>query len=428
VNDRAAAQLKERYIFASVKTYYDRPLVLTDGEGCRVNEASGATYLDLFGGILTVSVGHANPVVVKAVTEQVRRISHTSTCYINWPMVEAARRLAEITPGRLQKTFFHNSGTEANELAVMAARCYTDNFEVVALRHSYHGRSSLATSLTGNHSWRPPASQPGIVFTHNAYCYRCPFKLTHPKCDLACAHNLEEMIKTSTSGHIAGIIAEPIQGVGGFITPPPGFFKIIAEIARHYGGIFISDEVQTGFGRTGTHMFGIQHWDVEPDIMTFAKGLGNGAPVGATIATPEVADSINFSTISTFGGNPVTMAAANATLGIITGQDLPKHVAKMGDLFFAGLAKLKSRYPFVGDVRGKGLMIGIELVEEDKVPSADLTTKLLNAAKDEGVLVGRGGLYGNVIRLTPPMTIQPAEVEEGLDKLGRACEKVANLA
>lgn len=420
-----AAELKKKYVFPSIKTYYQEPLLLVEGKGCRVKDARGATYLDLFGGILTVSVGHSHPKVVEAVTEQCGRLAHTSTCYLTEPMLEVAKKLAELTPGRLEKSFFTNSGTEAIETAIMTARAYTGRFEIVALRHSYHGRTTLGQALTGNSSWRASAVVPGIVHTQNGYCYRCPFHQTYPGCDTACARNLEEAIKTTTSGGIAGFIGEPIQGVGGFIVPPPEFFKIIYEIARRYGGVCISDEVQTGFGRTGGRMFGIEHWGVEPDMMVFAKGLANGAPVGGTIATPEVADSINFSTISTFGGNPVTMAAARATLDVITEENLPDHVSRMGEIFFAGLKKLQDRHAFIGDVRGKGLMIGLELVGEKKAPAPELAARVMELAKEEGLLVGRGGLYGNTIRVTPPMTIGPDEIAEALEKLGRAFKRAA---
>ncbi len=419
-----AAELKKKYVFRSIKTYYQEPLLLVEGKGCRVTDARGATYLDLFGGILTVSVGHGHPKVVAAVTGQAARLAHTSTCYLTEPALEVAKTLAEITPGRLEKSFFTNSGTEAIETAIMTARAYTGRFEIVALRHSYHGRTSLSQTLTGNASWRGLTGVPGIVHTLSGYCYRCPFNQTYPGCGVACAFNLEEAIKTTTSGQIAGFIAEPVQGVGGFVVPPPEFFKVVYEIARKHGGVCISDEVQTGFGRTGGKMFGIEHWGVEPDVMVFAKGLANGAPVGGTIATPEVADSIRFSTISTFGGNPVTMAAARATLDVITGENLPDHVSRMGDLFFEGLARLRERHPFLGDVRGKGLMIGLELVGEKKAPAPDLAARLMESAKEEGLLIGRGGLYGNVIRVTPPMTITPDEVGEALDKLGRALARV----
>jgi 4-aminobutyrate aminotransferase len=421
-----AEEWKGKYLFPNVKTYYARPLLLVEGRGVRVRDAAGREYLDLFGGILTVSVGHAHPRVAEAVTRQVATIAHTSTCYLNEPMLQLARRLAEITPGRLQKSFFTNSGTEAIETAIAAARAYTGRHEVIALRHSYHGRSQLATTLTANAAWRTPTPLPGIVHAHNAYCYRCSFGLSYPACDVACARDIEELIRTTTTGQIAAFVAEPIQGVGGFVTPPPEYFRVAVEIVRRHGGVFICDEVQTGFGRTGDYMFGIQHWGVEPEIMVFAKGLANGAPIGATIAVPEVADACTGSSISTFGGNPVSMAAAVATLDVVAEMDLPRHVARVGGMLLSGLRELQERYPFMGDVRGKGLMIGVELVREGKTPAPDLTTSFMELAREEGVLVGRGGLYGNVLRIAPPMTIGEEEVAEALSKLARVCRRVAS--
>ena len=419
LNGAQAKELKGKYLYGNIKTYFEEPLVLAEGTGSRVRDTEGRDYLDFFGGILTVSVGHAHPAVTKAIQQQAARMTHTSTCYLNEPMLRLAERLASITPGRLQKCFFTNSGTEANETAIHTARACGGCQEIIALRHSYHGRSALATALTGNWAWRPGGSVvPGIIHAHNPYCYRCPFGATYEHCDVACARDLEELIRTTTSGRVAGFIAEPIQGVGGFITPPPDYFRVAVDIVRRYGGVFICDEVQTGFGRTGRHFFGIQHWGVEPEIMTFAKGLANGSPIGATIAVPEVADAFQTSSISTFGGNPVSMAAALATLDVL--EPLPDHVEEMGRILQAGLRDLQDRYTCIGDVRGLGLMIGVEMVGGKKAPAPDVATRLMDCARQEGLLVGKGGLYGNTLRLTPPMTVTEAEVREGLEKLGRA--------
>lgn len=420
-----ASRLKAEYLYPNIRTYYPDPLLLAQGEGTRLRDDQGREYLDFFGGILTVSVGHCHPHVTRAITQQAQRLVHTSTCYLTQPMLELAQRLAEITPGRLQKCFFTNSGSEAIETALNTARMYTGCDEIIALRHSYHGRSSLATAVTGNWAWRTPGSNlPGVVYAHNGYCYRCSLGQTYPQCDVACARDIEEVIKTTTSGRVAALVAEPIQGVGGFITPPPEYFQIAADIVRDHGGLFIADEVQTGFGRTGKHMFGIQHWDVEPDIMVFAKGLGNGSPVGATIALPEVADACLNQSISTFGGNPVSMAAAQATLDVIIDEDLPDHVEAMGEVLFRGCRELMDRHPVIGDLRGKGLMLGMELVSQEGAPDASLADRLLERARAEGILIGRGGLHGNVIRLTPPMTIDKGEIEEALEKLDRALGQI----
>ena len=414
-------ELKKRYVFPSVSTFYREPLVFERGEGRTVWDSDGRQYLDFFGGILTTSLGYNHPHVNRMVVEQVGKVMHTSTLYINRPMVELAERLARLSPGGDWKSFFTNSGTEANETAILMARVYTGNTEVIALRHSYHGRSALAMSLTGNSAWRHPGTEfSGIRFAHNAYCYRCAFGATYPECDLACARDLEELIKTETMGRVAALIAEPIQGVGGFVTPPPGYLEIIVDTVRRYGGIYISDEVQTGFGRTGK-LFGWQHWDVKPDAMTFAKGLANGAAIGATSAAPNIADAFTGATISTFGGNPVSMAAAVATLDVIEDENIPARVERLGKMAFDALYAMKEKYSrTIGDVRGKGLMIGIELVGENKAPAPDKLTRIMEITREEGLLIGKGGLYGNVIRLTPPMTVTEAELEAGLDILDKS--------
>src|SRR4029079_12679707 len=322
------------------------PLVLTGGKGMRVKDSDGNEYLDFFGGILTVSVGHANEKVNAAVVAQITRLSHVSTLYPTIPAVELAETLARISPGRLQQSFLAASGTEADETAIMLAQLHTGASEIVALRHGYSRRSMLAQSLPAVSTWKPlPTQVPGVKHALAPYCYRCPLKLTYPSCGVACAKDIEELIRTTTSGRIAGFLAEPIQGVGGFITPPPEYFETAVAIVRKYGGVFICDEVQTGFGRTGTTMWGIEHWGVEPEIMTMAKGVANGLPLGVTICTPEIAASLKALTISTFGGNPVSCAAANATVQFIEEEGLPANAEAMGALLRAGLEELKRRFP-----------------------------------------------------------------------------------
>ena len=417
---------QKEYIFPSVATYYEEPLAFQHGEGQHLYTTDGTRYLDFFGGILVASVGHCHPKVVDRVCQQVRTLQHTSTLYLHSNMVDLAQKLAEIAPGRLQKSFFTNSGTEAIELAVMLAKCFTDSQEVVALRHGYSGRSALAMTLTGHGNWRVGGTQIlGIKHAHNPYCYRCAFGLTYPGCDLRCAHDIEELIQTTTSGRVAAFLAEPIQGVGGFITAPPEYFQITAEIVRRYGGLFISDEVQTGFGRTGTKWFGIEHWGVEPDIMICAKGIANGAPMGATIATPEVADSIQGLTISTFGGNPVSCAASLATIEVMDEEDLAQNAQIVGDYLREELEGLKEKYPLVGDVRGMGLIQGVELVREHKEPARQEISQVFEATKRRGLLIGKGGLYGNVIRIAPPLNISKDDVDEAIRILDESFGEVA---
>src|SRR5256885_12782364 len=282
---------KKKFLFPAVFHYYKDPLVVTKAKDQYVWDADGNQYLDFFGGIVTISVGHCNETVNRKVQEQMNTLQHVSTVFANEPQAALAKRIAEITPGgKLTKSFFTNSGTEANETAIVTARCFTGNHEVVALRHSYHGRSAVGMALSGQSTWRLGGAAPsGFVHAINGYCYRCPFGLEYPSCNVRCARDLEEMIRTSTSGRIAAFIAEPIQGVGGFITPPKEYFEIIAGIVKKFGGLFISDEVQTGWGRTGGRWFGIQHWGVTPGILTSAEGLGNGTPLGPTGPRPHVA-------------------------------------------------------------------------------------------------------------------------------------------
>lgn len=409
----------QAYLFPAVKNYYQEPVVVTEAKGTRVKDFDGKTYLDFFGGILTISVGHANEEVKNAIMTQVNRLSHISTVYPTLPLVELAEKLTQITPGRLDKCFFTASGTEADEAAVMMAQLYTGNPELIALRHGYSGRSLLAQSLTAHASWRAlPTQVPSIKHALAPYCYRCPLKLTYPDCGVACAQDVEELIQTTTVGKVAGMLVEPIQGVGGFITPPREYFKIVAEIIRKYGGVFISDEVQTGFGRTGK-MWGIEQCDVEPDMMTMAKGIANGLPLAALVTTTPIAESLTKNTISTFGGNPVSCAAANATIDIIQRDGLAENARRMGEILREGLVRLQKKYPkVIGDVRGMGLMQAIEFVVDetiqDRAPNPEATNQFMEETKKRGLLIGRGGLYSNTIRISPPLIVNKDEVEEAV--------------
>jgi 4-aminobutyrate aminotransferase-like enzyme len=417
----------KEFLFPAVATYYQEPLALVRGEGMYVWDDAGNRYLDCFGGVLTVSVGHANPRVNAAIIEQVKTISHTSTLYANKPQGELAEKLAQITPGRLKKSFFTNSGTEADDTAIHAAKTATGRHEIVVLRHSYSGRSATALSATGHSTWRPLPSQiAGIVHARAPYCYRCPFKLSPESCGLACAEDIEELIMTTTTGEIAAFMAEPILGVGGFIVPPPGYFERAVEITRKHGGLFIADEVQTGWGRTGDKWFGIEHWDVEPDIITSAKGMGNGVPIGMTTATPEVADAYPGLTFSTFGGNPVSMAAALAVIKIIEDDDLKRNAAVVGAYFRERLDGLKEKYPVIGDVRGMGLMQAMELVKdrETKEPDPQSVAKVFEETRRRGVLIGKGGLYANVIRTGLMLNSTKDTVNELIEALDAALSTV----
>ena len=411
----------KEYLFSCVANYYEEPLVVDRAKDSLIYDVDGREYLDFFGGILTISVGHCNDKVLAAVEEQTRKVQHTSTLYPNEPHVRLAEKLAAVTPGALKQSFFTNSGTEANETAVLAAQLYTRQHDVIALRHGYSGRSHLAMSLAGQYTWRlSPTAVPNVHHVPNAYCYRCPFGLTYPGCDLKCAKDLESAIQTATSGKVAAFIAEPIQGLGGFITPPREYFREVVDIVHRYGGLFICDEVQTGWGRTGGKMFGIEQWDVEPDVMTFAKGMANGVPVGGTITRPEIADSVRGLSISTFGGNPVTCAAALATLDVIESEGLVANAARRGRQLREGLEALKEKYPIMGEVRGMGLMQAVEMVGPDKAPSPEAVARLFELTRRNGLLIGKGGLMGNVVRITPALNVTRDHVDEALARLDRS--------
>ncbi len=417
----------KEYLWPAVTNYYAKPLVTDRASMQWVWDLEGKKYLDFFGGILTIQVGHCNPKVTSKIKAQVERLQHTSTLYPNEAIVALAEKVAEITPGALQKSFFSNSGTEANEAALLLARMATGSYDVVALRHAYSGGSALAKAVTAQAPWRKAAViSVGIAHAINPYCYRCPLGLKYPDCGVACANDVENLIQTGTSGHIAAFIAEPIQGVGGFITPPPEYFKIVFKIVKKYGGLFIADEVQTGFGRTGKKWFGIEQWEVTPDIITCAKGMANGSPVGATVTTAELADSFQGLTISTFGGNPVTSVAARATIEVIEEEKLLENCDVVGRYFRGKLEELQQKYPLIGDVRGMGLMQGLELVKDrqTKEPAAEATAQLMERARENGLLIGKGGLYGNVIRMSPMLNISKADVDEAVRLLDESLSEV----
>ena len=417
-----------QFLFPAVTPYYDEPIVLESGSGSWVRDMDGREYLDAFSGILTTSLGHCHARLVTAVRGQLGRLGHSSTLYVTEPQVEGARRLAALTPGALNRSFFTNSGTEAVETALSLARVYTGRSEVIALRGAYHGRTALAAGVTAQSSWRPlPSMQAGIVHTVAPYPYRCPFR---QPCDEQCAEtfarDLEEVILTVTNGRPAAFIVEAVQGLNGVIIPPLGYLQRAAEVIRSYGGLFVVDEVQTGFGRTGGKWFGIEHWDVVPDIMTVAKGVAAGLPAAATMTTDEIAGSWRGKTISTFGGNPLSMAGMVAALDVMVEEDVPTLAASRGARLHAGLQDLGRRHRWIGEVRGMGLMQALELVEDpaSRTPDPRRAGALLEAAKAEGLLVGLAGLHGQVVRLGPNLLISESEVDEALERLGRACWRI----
>jgi 4-aminobutyrate aminotransferase len=411
--------------------YYKEPIELVRGEGARVWDGAGKEYLDFFGGIVTTISGHVVPKLVEALTEQANKIAHTSTVYLIRPMVELAERLTKLSPVEPPpiKAFFVGSGTEAIEAALLFATTWRRSNEIIALRHSYHGRSFGAIGITGNKGWSASSFSPlNVSYALSPYCYRCPFGLTYPDCGVACAEDLRNVIETTTTGEPAAMIAEPIQGVGGFVTPPPEYFGIVKSILDEFGIPFIADEVQTGFGRTGEAFWGIESYGVHPDAIVCAKGLGNGMAIGAVISRADMMESLRANSISTFGGNPLASTYALANLDNIEEQRLQERAYKIGNSLYSDLKDLEDRYDVVGEVRGKGLMIGVELVKdkESKEPAPEKAALVMEVAKEHGLLVGKGGLYGNVLRLSPPLIITEEDAARAVETLEIAFGEAQN--
>ena len=414
-------------IVSKMLLYGDQPLAVDHAKGMYLYDIEGNRYLDFFGGILTVSVGHCNDEVNEAAIAQMRKVGHTSTLFLNEIMVEFAEKVAAVTPGRLSHSFFTSSGSEANETAIMTARMYTGRTDIVALRHAYSGRTQTAMSVTAHSTWRSGGVYDGYIkHVRNPYEYRRPAGMTAEQFLDLCVADLEEVISTTTEGRIAAFMAEPIQGVGGFIVAPRDYFKRVAPIVKEAGGLVIIDEVQTGWGRTGGHLCAIEHWGIEPDIMVFAKGIANGYPLGVTVTTQEIAAAVDHNTLSTYGGNPVAMATALATVEYIEKHDLVGNAASMGARLRERLDTLPARFPFVGDVRGMGLMQALELVgPADASPDAQRAADFVAAARRRGLLLGKGGLRGNIIRIAPPLIVTADEIDSAAAIIEAALADVA---
>jgi 4-aminobutyrate aminotransferase len=403
--------------------YYDEPIAIDRGEGRYVWDLEGNRYLDFFGGILTTMTGHNLPEVTEAINEQAGKVVHTSTLYLSEPMVRLAEQIAELSGIPDAKVFFTPSGTAANDAAIMMATALRGSNQVLALRNSYHGRSFTAVAITANRSWSPTAyTGLNVSFVHGGYKLRSPFgHLDDAAFTAACVDDLHQVIDMMTSGDVACFIAEPIQGVGGFATPPDGFFGAFKEVLDEHGILFISDEVQTGWGRTGENFWGYQAHGITPDILTFAKGVGNGLPLGGVVARAEIVDAFKANSISTFGGNPVAIAGALANLEYLLEHDLQGNSLKQGARMRDILEPVVKETEWIAELRGKGLMLAIEtVVPETNEPDVDKASALMEGTKKRGLLVGKGGLYGNVLRIAPPLSITDDETEEGATILAEA--------
>ncbi|MEP6574458.1 MAG: aspartate aminotransferase family protein, partial [Gemmatimonadota bacterium] len=384
-------------------------------------DETGRRYLDFFAGIVTVSCGHCHPVITRRMQEQSATLQHATTIYLHPTLPLLAKKLASKMPAGLDVTYFVNSGSEANDLAITMARLYTGNADVIAVRNGYHGGSPSSMGLTSHHTWKFPTQQGGAI--HHAVCpdpYRSGFSGTPEEIASRSAEDIREIIRYSTPGKIAAFIAEPIQGVGGATYGAANYLREAYHIARDHGGLCIADEVQTGFGRTGDHYWGFQNFGVVPDIVTMAKGLGNGAPLAAVTTRREIAEALTQRIhFNTFGGNPVSMAAGLAVLDVIDEEGLQENSRVIGARLKSGLRGLMATHRLIGDVRGMGLMLGVELVRDraSKTPAREETLEVLEAARELGLLIGKGGLDGNVIRIKPPMCISAEDADFAIDVL-----------
>ena len=407
-------------------TYYDEPIELVSGRGCTVTDAEGREYLDFYGGILTTMTAYGLPEVVEAIREQAGRMLHSSTLYLIRPAVELAERIAALSGIEDAKVFFTTSGSEANEAALLLATQFRRSNQVLALRNSYHGRSFATTGVTGNRSWSASSLSPlAVGYVYGGYRLRSPFRHLDDAAYIdACVEDLRDVIACATSGDVACMIAEPIQGVGGFTLPPDGLFGAMKEVLDAHGILFVSDEVQTGWGRTGEHFWGYQAHGIVPDLLTFAKGLGNGLPIAGVVARAPIMDCLGANSISTFGGNPLVTAGALANLEYLLAHDLQRNALRVGAHLMGRLRGAAEKLASVAEVRGKGLMIGIEMVGADGyAPDPAAAARVLELCREGGLLVGKGGLHGNCLRVAPPLSIGLEEADRGatilLDALSR---------
>jgi len=412
------ADRAKKHLFPAQAQYYDKPLTIVSGQGCQVKDDEGNEYLDAFAGIATNTLGYGNTEVAQAVAGQAEKLMHVSTLYLTEEQLDFAEKIADISPEGMTKSFVTNSGSEANEMAAVVARGSKKSADFLALEHAYHGRTLYTVAMAGQSNWRNIGpDMPHVAFVPNPYCYRCPLNLEYPSCEIACAKSTKRVIETATNGAPAAMIAETLAGVGGIITPPPEYFQVLQETLKPFGTLLIADEVQTGWGRLGDGMFGmVSTYNVIPDIITSAKGLGSGLPIGIVITRPELADVFKGPHINTFGGNPLSTTAGAVTLEVIEKQQLIANAKRQGETLLAGLRDLQTRSAIIGDVRGHGLMIGVELVKDRKTKAyaPDEANRVLQGMKERGVLIGKGGRFGNILRIQPPLIFSDQDTAEFL--------------
>ena len=407
--------------------YYAEPIQIDHGEGSYVFDPSGKRYLDFFGGVLTTMIGHNNPVVADAVKAQAGKVMHTSSLYLSEPMIALAEKIADLSGIPDARVFMTPSGTEANDAALLLATNYRRSNQIFAMRNSYHGRSHSTQAITSHASWASTSNSGlKVTFVQGPYKLRSPFAEADDSTFTdACVDDLAQLLKMTSAGDVAALIAEPIQGVGGFATPPDGFFGSMKKELDNHDILFISDEVQTGWGRTGDNFWGYQAHGIVPDMLTFAKGVGNGLALAGVVARAEIMDSIDVLNFSTFGGNPLSAAGGLATIDHVIDNDLQGNAKAMGDRFRAGLDAMAAETPWIADVRGRGLMQAFETVAEGTIePTPDRAVAMLEAAKDNDLLIGKGGLHGNVVRMAPMLNVTTAEIDEGLNALRSAAASI----
>jgi alanine-glyoxylate transaminase / (R)-3-amino-2-methylpropionate-pyruvate transaminase len=421
-------RLRKKFLSPAIFLYYKKPLTIVEGKMQYVWDQTGRRYLDALGGIVTISVGHCHPDVVEAARQQNELLQHSTTIYLHPNIAEYAEMLAAKMPGDLKVCYFVNSGSEANDLALLMARAYTGNYDMIALRNAYHGGNASGMGLTAHSTWK--FNVPHSFGVHHAITpdpYRGMWGHDDPDAGKKYAADVKNLIDYATPGQIAGFIAESIQGVGGCVVFPNGYLKHAYEQARAAGGVCIADEVQAGFGRTGTHYWGFETQGVIPDIVCMAKGIGNGCPLGAVVTTPQIAGALSQRIhFNTFGGNPVVTAQGKAVLEVIDREELQANSLAMGNHLLAGLRRLKDKHTVIGDVRGKGLMLGIELVKDraTKEPAKAECAQVLESCREMGLLLGKGGLQGQTIRFSPPMCIHQRDSDFIFEVLDQALSQL----